>query len=147
MGPEKRFQSAARWAAITLTTVAGTYWALNPPESLALTQLRQINEREQQLSNELYAEGALSVNLGLSPVLTPAWNVQIVDAYNPKMPELSALLKQKRELSEQIADEQGSLQTRLRAALGLLGPMFSILFSLRTVGELIGAAGSRRSQA
>lgn len=107
-------------------------------ESSASSQLREISKQEQLLSDQLYRDGALDVRLVLSPALTPAWNVQVVDVGNPKMPVLSAILRQKRELSQQIVNEQGPIQTPFRNALGTVGPLFAIIFLGRALMEFAG---------
>lgn len=131
-------RSAARWMVATVVIATATYWAYNPQESSARIQLKEISQQEQLLSNQLYEEGALDARLVLSPALTPAWDVQVVDASNPKMPQLSAFMKQKRELSQQIANEQGSIQTPFRNVLGFVGPIFAIALAGRTIHEFVG---------
>lgn len=142
---ERDLKSAARWAGATAIAVAGAWWALNPPESSARNQLKGVIEREQLLSDKLFQEGALGARIVFGPILLPAWDVQVVDASNPRIAEVGALLSRERELSQQIAEEQGPVETPLRSGLGVVGPILSLVFSLRTLQETVGFKG--RSQA
>lgn len=134
---ERHFGSAVRWASFAIAAAVGTHWAWNPPETSALIQLREVNKQAQSLSGQLHEEGALVSGL---------LGVQVIDASNPRMPQLAALIKQERGLSQQIKSEQGPIQAPLRGALGFIGPLLAVLAFARTAGELL-RTGSRHNQA
>lgn len=121
------------WLAATGVFAAATCWAFSPPETPLRTQLTGLDNQMGALSKTLHNEGALADRIVMAPYFLPATDVQVTDPYHPRMPELYDLMRERRQLSKSIVEDEGLTQTRLRQLGFLLEPIlfFGSLVRLR----------------